>query len=234
MNRAIASADLSDAIRSMESESQINFVHWPFSGNPSMTSTGLSLLRFLSACIEQNPDHSFILRAEQFTDTDGIAFFQSDMLPVLYPNPGAQWVQQWNLEHGDSHLRYDEGEKDLNVDLYGCRLDDPGPGLELLWSVFQKAQEAQVPVQEVMGVLYERRREDPAESNTHHMYIWFKRDFDSGSVQLSRGNPSGFDRKDQDTVNGLCEMYNAYVRESPFWKDKLTGYYGDTPFFLDN
>ena len=143
-------------------------------------------------------------------------------------------MQQWNLEHEDYNLSYDELDKDLNVDLYGCRLDDPGPGLELLWSVFQKAQEAQVPVQEVMGVLYERRREDPAESNTHQMYIWFKRDFDSGSVQLSRGNPSGFERKDQDTVNGLCEIYNAYVRESPFWKEKLTGYYGDTPFFLDN
>ena len=234
MNRAIASADLSDAIRSMESESQINFVHWPFSEDIATDGTALSLLRFLSVCKEQNPNQFFHLKDTQFTDRKGIAFFQSDMLPVLYPNPGAQWVQQWNLEHADSLLRYDEGEKDLNVDLYGCRLDDPGPGLELLWSVFQKAQEAQVPVQEVMGVLYERRREDPAESNTHHMYIWFKRDFDSGSVQLSRGNPSGFERKDQDTVNGLCEIYNAYVRESPFWKDKLTGYYGDTPFFPDN
>lgn len=234
MDRKIASADFGDAIRSMERESRITFVHWPFSGNPSIDSTGLSLLRFLSACIEQNPDHSFILRAEQFTDTDGIAFFQCDMLPVMYPNPGAQWVQQWNREHEDYNVSYDELDKVLYVSIFDCRLDDPGPGLESLWSVFQKAQEAQVPVQEVMGVLYERRREDPAESNTHQMYIWFKRDFDSGSVQLSRGNPSGFDRKDQDTVNGLCEIYNAYVRESPFWKEKLTGYYGNTPFFLDN
>lgn len=234
MDCKIASADLADAIRGMEQESRISFVHWPFSGNSSMNSTGLSLLRFLSACIEQNPAYSFILRSAQYTDRDGIAFFQSDVLPVMYPDPGSQWVQQWNLEHVDSNLRYDEGSKDLYVYLYGCRLDDPGPGLELLWSVFQKAQEAEVPVQTVFGVLCERGPEDPAESNTHQMYIWFKRDFDSGSVQLSRGNPSGFESKDWDTVNRLCEIYNTYVRETPFWKEMLTGYYGDTPFFPDN
>jgi len=233
MDRGIASADLSDAVRSIEQEARISFVYWPFSEDTAVESAALSMLRFLSVCKEQNPDHSFFLRDMQFTDRDGVLFFRSIELPALYPNPGTRWAQQWNLEHVDSDVRYDEREKELYVSLYERRFDDPASGLDGIWSVFQQAEEAQIPVQEVCGVLYEKDRRDHTEIDPPKMYIFFKRDFDSGGMQISRGYPSGFAEKDLGVVSGLCNLYNAFVRQDPMWKGMLTGYRGDTPFVPD-
>ena len=232
MKEIVACADLGDARKSMEEEACISFVRGTFQEESFMDENDLPLLRFFSVCNEQNLDENFPLRDSQVTDAGQILFFQDGLPAYSYSEPGPQWAEKWNRQHDQSafSVEYDKRYKQVGVYAYECSLDDPAACMEAFRDIIEDAEAARVPMQEAHVAFTEEEEKERSFEKHRTIYVGVSLDFETGGKKISWAFLANFDGEDEKTIQSMCEKYNRYVQEDPYWQKTLTGTDGENPF----
>ena len=131
-------------------------------------------------------------------------------------------------------MSYDKNKRAVEVRLFGCRLDDPGECMKAFREVLTAAEKSGIHNLEFDGVFYENlfenRANDFQEGRTHYIYVVVNENFRTGEKRIQSGFPGGTLDDDKERAAEVCDRFNLYVQETPYWSKMLTGYKGETPF----
>ena len=221
----IAAGDLEAAQKTLVESGEIRFTRWLFPRHLEMTLDTEHFAGLLSAFAKQDPQDSFHMVEEmEICGEDGAVLYFDERQPEkVYFGRVEELVQKWEDEN-EVRERTDMSiygeERTLGINYYQCPVEDPAKSLLPFIELYERENLGAGGIDRITVNLYDTERggEDPI-----HISCSLHSDFETNTMRITNMGSYRIDINSDNLTKwaDLPDIYNSYLENTPFWKEKI-------------
>ena len=220
----VAAGDLEAAQKTLAESGEIRFTRWLFPRHSEMTSDTEHFAGLLSAFAKQDPQDNFYMGEMEICGEDGETLYFDERQPEkVYFGRVEELVKKWEDEN-EVRERTDMSiygeERSLGISYFECPVEDPAKSLLPFIELYEREDLGAGGIDVISVYLYDTER---GGEDSIHISFSLHSDFETNKMRINNINSYsiGINSDILTKWADLPDIYNSYMENTPFWKEKI-------------
>ena len=218
----VAAGDLKAAQKTLAESGEIRFTRWLFPRHSEMTFDTEHFAGFLSVYAKQDPQTSFYMEEMEICGEDGeVLYFDERKPEKAYFGRVEELVQKWEDE-SKARERTDMSiygkERSLSISCYECPVEDPVKTFLPFIEFYERENLGAGGIGIIRVNLYDAEK---GEEDSILISFSLIEDFGTNTMQINNYSSTYIYSDNPAQCADLPDIYNSYLENTPFWKEKM-------------